>query len=264
MQLYIDAGNTRVKWAVPAAGVAPDAMAGRWAQSGEVTHAGIDSLAAAWQGLAVARAVVSNVAGPAMRERLAAVLAHAFGAAVEVEWFASQAARAGVRNGYKEPGKLGCDRFATLIGARALFGNQALVVATCGTATTVDTLTADGTFIGGMILPGLGMMASSLAINTAQLPKVEAIHALVTPFADNTHDAIVSGCIAAQVGAIERVVSIHQATYGPVQCIVAGGAGSILAPYFTHPVMLMENMVLTGLHVASGMPDATLSTGQSC
>lgn len=264
MRLFIDAGNTRVKWAVPAEGVALTAKTGRWAHIGEVTHADIASLAAAWQALPVTRVVVSNVAGQGMREKLADALAQVFGPALEIEWFASVAQRAGVRNGYRNPAQLGCDRFATLIGVRALFPDQAVIVATCGTATTVDTLTADGVFVGGMILPGLGMMATSLSVNTAQLPKVEAIHAMVTPFADNTADAIVSGCIAAQVGAIERVIAAHLDTYGAAQCIVAGGAGRLLAPYFSHPVELLDNMVLTGMHVASVLPSSCLPIGKSC
>src|SRR5438552_2277587 len=82
------------------------------------------------------------------------------------------------------PAQLGCDRFASLIGAHALFPGQPLIVATCGTATTVDALSADGLFLGGMILPGLGLMASSLARNTAQLPLVAQDIAVAQTFAD--------------------------------------------------------------------------------
>ncbi len=251
MLLLIDAGNTRIKWAVPSADIAMNTREDRWVHLGQVTHADIDRLDVVWKRLPIKRVVVANVAGKVVREKLQAVLMRVFGAGLAIEWFVSTAVRAGVHNRYKNPAQLGCDRFATLIGVRALFPDQALIVATCGTATTVDTLTAEGEFIGGMILPGLGMMATSLAVNTAQLPKIEAIHQVVSPFADNTIDAIVSGCIAAQVGAIERVIAIHQTTYGAAQCIVAGGAASILVPYFTQPYVLMDNVVLTGLHVAS-------------
>lgn len=254
MLLLIDAGNTRIKWAVPEDGVAIASKDDRWAHLGQVAHADIERLAFVWKTLPVSRVIAANVAGQVVRDKLQAVLTAVFGEALSIEWFASTAQRAGVVNGYRHPAQLGCDRFATLIGVRALFPDQALIVATCGTATTVDTLTDQGRFIGGMILPGLGMMATSLAVNTAQLPKIEAIHQAVTPFADNTGDAIVSGCIAAQVGAIERVVATHSQVYGPALCIVAGGAGSLLAPYLTQPHVLMDNMVLTGLHVASVMP----------
>jgi type III pantothenate kinase len=253
MLLLIDAGNTRVKWAVSADGPSANASAERWAHIGQVTHADLEQLAHDWQALSVQRVVVSNVAGHTMRERLQAIVSSVFGAHTPIEWFVSQAECAGVVNGYRQPEQLGSDRFATLIGAKSLFPETALVVATCGTATTVDTLTADGRFIGGMILPGLGMMATSLALNTAQLPQIAYMADTVSVFANNTTDAIVSGCIAAQVGAIERVLTEFLQQYGSAQCIVAGGAGSILAPHLTVPCVLTDHLVLTGLHVATTM-----------
>jgi type III pantothenate kinase len=238
MLLLIDAGNTRVKWALAAPGAAP----GQWSDSGAVAHAELDELAACWQGRKVSRAIVSNVAGAGMRERLRPLLPPA-----DISWFASVARLAGVRNGYRDPAQLGCDRFAAAIGARALAPGQALVVATCGTATTIDALTAGGDFLGGMILPGLGLMASSLAKNTAQLPQVAAGGALPAGFADNTDDAILAGCLAAQAGAIERAVAL----LGAGLCMLSGGAARAIAPALSAPHRLVDNIVLVGLHAAA-------------
>ena len=166
-------------------------------------------------------------------------------------WFASVARLDGVRNGYHDPASLGCDRFAALIGARRLRPDQRAIVATCGTATTVDALDAQGNFIGGMILPGLGLMAASLAQRTAQLPQIAA--ATIGPagatrlFADNTQDAIYSGCLAAQAGAIERAVIAH----GDAHCLLSGGAAAWIAPYLSIPFTLVDNLVLIGLHAAA-------------
>ncbi|WP_343585698.1 type III pantothenate kinase [Herbaspirillum sp.] len=248
--LLVDAGNTRIKWAVADAG-------GRWLHQGAVARGEAASLAAAWGQLVsgVERVCVSNVAGQALRETLDGMLAQVFGAEVAIEWFASVPERAGLRNGYRHPGQLGCDRFAAAIGARSLFPGQELVVATCGTATTIDAVSAQGVFVGGMILPGLGTMATSLALSTAQLPQIEAIAPLREPFADNTVDAIVSGCIAAQAGAIEHALDERrrQAPGRPLRCVLAGGAGAVLAPYLKlgdTPLEKVDNLVLTGLHAA--------------
>lgn len=238
MLLLVDAGNTRVKWALAEA----NAPAGQWLAQGAVTHAGLDTLPSAWHGHAVELAIVSNVAGQALRERLAALLP-----AAQVEWFASGARRAGLANRYRNPAQLGSDRFAAAIGARTLEPGRALVVATCGTATTIDAVSADGVFIGGMILPGLGLMASSLARDTAQLPQVAPGAALPGAFADNTIDAIMSGCLAAQAGAIERAMAAHHAA----ACIVSGGAARYIAPALTVPHRMADNIVLVGLHAAA-------------
>lgn len=241
MLLLVDAGNTRVKWALADAA----APAGQWLAHGAVAHAGLDTLHGDWQGHAVTRAVVSNVAGPDLRARLEALLP-----TKNVEWFASSAHRAGVSNHYRNPAQLGCDRFAAAIGARLLAPGRALVVATCGTATTVDALTAEGAFIGGMILPGLGLMASSLARNTAQLPQVGPGEAPPPLFADNTADAIISGCLSAQAGAIERAVAWHRADL----CIVSGGAAQYVAPSLKIAHRIADNIVLAGLHAAALAP----------
>jgi type III pantothenate kinase len=240
--LLVDAGNTRVKWALAEA----RAPLGQWAVHGAVAHDDIGSLAATWQAHAAGRVIVANVAGAGIRARLAAVLPP-----VPVEWFVSSAARAGVVNRYRNPTQLGCDRFAVAIGAHALAPGKAVIAATCGTATTVDAVGAGGEFLGGMILPGLALMASSLARNTAQLPQVAPGSSAPPLFADNTDDAIVSGCLSAQAGAIERAVAAHRAE----ECIISGGAAPWIASALNIPHRLADNMVLVGLHAVASCPD---------
>jgi type III pantothenate kinase len=238
MLLLIDAGNTRIKWALAHANARP----GQWVDSGAATHAELDTLPARWMVHApVTRAIVANVAGAVIRTRLAGLLFN-----VKVNWFASLPELGGMKNHYRNPYQLGCDRFAAAYGARALAPGQRLVVATCGTATTIDAIDDDGNFAGGMILPGLGLMASSLARNTAALPQVVP-GALPPLFADNTDDAIVSGCLSAQAGAIARAVERHQAS----TCILSGGAAAMIAPALSIDYRIVDNIVLTGLHAAA-------------
>ena len=244
MLLLIDAGNTRIKWAL----AAPAGAAGAWLASGAVAHAQLDTLQAAWRGLAISAVLLSNVAGAAIGARLRAQLPAGV-APQAIASFASLPLLAGVRNHYRDPAQLGCDRFAAAIGAHALAPGQAVIVANCGTATTIDALTADGVFLGGMILPGLGLMASSLARNTAQLPQIASGSPLPAGFADNTDDAILSGCLAAQAGAIERAVRMH----GASACLLSGGAAPRIAPALALPVPLhlVDNIVMLGLQAAA-------------
>ncbi|MET3132268.1 type III pantothenate kinase [Oxalobacteraceae bacterium GrIS 1.11] len=240
MILLIDAGNTRIKWAL----AEPVAAPGQWHACGSAPHAGLAQLAQDWRaalaGRTLAGALLSNVAGAALQEQLQAALPD-----TALRRFASLAQLAGLRNGYRDAAQLGCDRFAAAIGARALVPGQALIVANCGTATTIDAITADGRFLGGMILPGLGLMASSLARHTAQLPYIAERAGPPPGFADNTDDAILSGCLAAQAGAIERAHAAH----GAVACIISGGAAPFIAPTLSLPHQVVDNIVLIGLHV---------------
>lgn len=255
MLLLVDAGNTRIKWALMDAGQATAATLGKWAASGSALREDLSRMAEALQRTCIDRVVISNVAGQPMREALERVVLRITGVKpVPISWFTAVSELAGIRNRYRDPAQLGCDRFAAMIGAHALFPGQPLIVATCGTATTVDAVSADGDFLGGMILPGLGTMATSLAKNTAQLPEVPEYNVVSRPFADNTNDAIISGCIAAQVGAIERAVAAHAALLqeqaSALQCILSGGAADMIAPHLSFAAGKVDNLVLIGLQAA--------------
>jgi type III pantothenate kinase len=249
MLLLVDAGNTRVKWVIVPSGERGADTLGRWTASGRVDHAEVRQLSEVWRAHRIVRVLISNVAGQTMRVTLEQILLGALGMhPVPLEWFASVPQLAGIRNNYRNPAQLGCDRFASAIGAHALFPGQPLIVATCGTATTVDAITADGVFLGGMILPGLGLMASALAKNTAQLPQVAEHLKVSEPFADHTDAAIVSGCLAAQAGAIERAVAAQRRAQGSAQCILSGGAAALIAPHLSVAHTQIDNLVLVGLH----------------
>jgi type III pantothenate kinase len=252
MLLLIDAGNTRVKWALLQADAPDTAALGHWSAYGSVRREDLDKLGSTWRSEQITRVLISNVAGQSMRDGLEKILLHAQGLKpVPLVWFQSVAELGGVQNGYRNPAQLGCDRFAAAIGAHALFPDQSLLVATCGTATTLDAVTATGHFIGGMILPGLQLMASSLARNTAQLPHATPEGVTLQSFADNTDAAIVSGCLNAQAGAIERAVTALTAQHGKVGCILSGGGARFIAPHLTVPHQMVDNLVLTGLQVVA-------------
>lgn len=250
MLLLVDAGNTRIKWAVldPAA---PAAL-GVWLKQGSVSYLDFAQLQPMWAAYPIRRAIISNVAGAVVQTQLSA----AIGSQVELEWFAAQSSRAGLTNHYQNPQQLGSDRFASAIGAHALCPEQNLIVATCGTATTIDAVTAQGDFIGGMIAPGLQLMAQSLAVNTAQLPHVQDAVSVATHFANSTEAAIWSGCLACQVGAIEHAVHnfslfTQSEPAGLPLCLLSGGA----APYLTSSLhiahRLVDNLVLIGLQASA-------------
>jgi type III pantothenate kinase len=245
MILLIDAGNTRVKWAL----AAPGAQLGEWIADGAATHADMPQLELAWCEAAathgIRRILIANVAGNALRVQLEYVLQRCM-PQLTPEWFASLPTLAGVTNGYRNPSQLGCDRFAAAIAGHALAPEQRVIVVNCGTATTIDAVSPDGVFLGGMILPGLGLMASSLARNTAQLPQIAQDGKLPDGFADNTDDAILSGILAAQSGAVEHACAAHAAQ----SCIISGGAAPYIAPMLKVPYRIVENVVLIGLHAA--------------
>jgi type III pantothenate kinase len=233
--LAIDCGNTQLKW-----GLHRD---GAWAERGSVPLGAIVRLEPHWRGLgAVDKIVVSNVAGHAVGLEIEQLLARW---PVEPLRVVAKRSECGVVNGYDEPERLGADRWAALIGARALEPGACLVV-DAGTATTADMLSADGTFTGGVILPGVSLMKRALAQHAAQLLLSEG---RFVPEPRNTQDAIETGCLLAQAGAVE---SVH-ARMGPgARCLISGGNAGKIAPVLRIEARVVDNLVLEGLLKIAG------------
>ena len=240
MIICIDSGNTRIKWGVRDADT--------WLAQGALLHsevAALGSLLNEWQPSSV---WLSNVAGPITLVGIHQALLPWQALIREVKACASGQ---GVRNGYDNPGQLGVDRWSALIGARGLTSAACLVVM-AGTATTIDTLDASGLFCGGLILPGLDLMRCALARDTAALPLASGEH---EAYPRNTDDAIISGCLEAQLGAIERAFA-RIAGEPDALCLLSGGAAQMLTPQLNIPYQLIDNLVLEGLARQAGGQDS--------
>ncbi len=149
-----------------------------------------------------------------------------------------------MRNLYERPDQLGPDRWAALIAARALHPSGPALVVNAGTATTVDMLSGDGTFLGGCILPGVELMRFVLHEHTGRLPMSEGGQ---RDAPRNTLDAIETGCRHAQAGAVERMYRVFRDLELNPLCLVSGGAGRVLVDQLIMPRRYVENLVLDGL-----------------
>lgn len=118
--------------------------------------------------------------------------------------------QAGVKTGlkvrYRNPHEVGADRIAGAIGAMLRHPRQDLIVVDCGTATTIDVVTAAGDYLGGVIMPGVAVSAGALASNTAKLPRVE-IARPESVLGRTTIESIQSGLYHGQIGAVRHIVA---------------------------------------------------------
>jgi len=245
--LAIDIGNTRLKWALYAgAAHGSEALA-----HGAEFLENIDKLSdGAWSALpAPGRMLGCCVAADAVRRRVEEQMEELWD--VPAHWVVSSAAEAGVTNGYDHPTRLGADRWVAMIGARhrTLEAGPArpMVVVMVGTAVTVEAVDAGGRFLGGLILPGHGIMLRALESGTAGLhvPTGE-----VREFPTNTSDALTSGGTYAIAGAIERMVQhVRNHCGAEPACIMTGGAGWKMAPHMARPFELVDSLIFDGLHV---------------
>lgn len=159
----------------------------------------------------------------------------------------------GIRILADDPYAVGADRIVNVAAAHTLYPGPAVVI-DMGTATKFEIVTTNGDFHGGVIAPGLRIIADALASRAAQLGHVE----LIPPpqvIGRNTIHAIQSGLIHGYVGLIEgilkQVFSQHPEQDQPIQVIGTGGLISVIAPHTKMIDRIDDSLTLTGLRLIS-------------
>ncbi len=235
MIVALDAGNTRTKWGVLDA-------EGHMISHGAIGNHELGQLveeSGRWR--RCRRIVLSNVAGPDVDGQIAAMSRTLDIPLLRIQ---STAAACGVVNRYDRPEQLGTDRWAALVAAWNHY-RQACVVATAGTALTVDVLSSQGEFCGGLIVPGFRMMQDALGAGTAGLAKQAGN---LDSLPANTGDAVHSGILFAMAGAVERMRQVLKQREGAEpHCLLSGGDADLLVQALPSPAKIADNLVLHGL-----------------
>ena len=242
--LAIDVGNTRLKWKL----FDRAATGARVLAQGAEFLEQIDRLAeGAWADLPEPDAMLGCiVAGQAVQQRVHQQMEQWD---VAPRWVTASEAEAGLMNAYDYPPRLGADRWAAMIGARQHMLRRGparpLILAMVGTAVTVEAIDQHGRFLGGLILPGHGIMLRAMESGTAGLhvPTGEVVE-----FPTNTSDALTSGGTFAIAGACERMYqNLFRHCYAQPMCLMTGGAGWKMLPSMTRPFELVESLIFDGL-----------------
>lgn len=240
MKLLVDIGNSRVKWATL------DKNGLGESQGFQRSKTGIKaSLNKAWKDLADIDGIyVANVAGEKIGKQLSEWTEKSW--QLSPVFINSEQKRFGVSNAYEEPQKLGVDRWLSLIAARQ-HARQAQCVIDCGTAMTIDIVTKTGQHQGGMILPGLSLMRSSLVASTDALTEEQDEKEFNT-LATNTFSAIQAGTLYSVTATLERIISdLKQNFNNQVRFIITGGDAGQLLPLLPEELNHYPDIVLKGL-----------------
>jgi len=241
MKLLIDAGNTRIKWAL----VDGEDV---WLHNGVLPVAQAGDLPGLFAGTQeIQQIFASNVAGEEVARHIRNIRT---GKVNPVCLIVARALQCGVRSAYSDAAQLGSDRWAALIAAWHRVKGRCMVV-NCGTAITIDIMTEEGLFSGGLILPGLELMQRSLIAAADQLKagKVDMERAKYERFPLNTEDALFSGAVQAACGAIERQFGLLGDDDAEV--LLSGGTAGILQEHLNLRLHVVDNLVLQGLLLIS-------------
>jgi type III pantothenate kinase len=267
--LLLDIGNTRLKWALlaPRATVA-QAAARRRAGFVAVGALALDSRRRTLPGRgatlgrffarlpAAVPLIGCNVAGPAIERQISALARRA--GREPPHWVRSAASAAGVRSAYRDPWRLGVDRWVALIGAHATYPGRALCIASVGTALTIDLLDAQGRHHGGLIAPGPTLMIDALLERTAGIRRRAGNGAVAGDlgagravfWARDTRGGLRAGARQAVAALIAHAPGAARARLGrrPTLLVTGGGAATVRS-LLRSPVRYEPDLVLHGLAV---------------
>lgn len=239
MKLYLDIGNSRIKWG--------GWEGGHWHAEGSVDSdaaEGVDWLAGLPQPERIFLAAVGHEA------RVAAIAKgceRIFGIVPERLRTATEAC--GVRCAYADPARLGVDRWLALVAAFQR-SRDAAIVFDCGTAITVDAVAADGEHLGGLIVPGISLMRRALYGSTAGIP--DEGEGDVGLLARDTRSAVSGGTLYAAVAFMTHVAAELRANLGPSRCFITGGDAERLLSLAGGEFEWQPRLVLEGMLAMTG------------
>ena len=241
MKLFVDIGNTAIKWA------SEDDL--RVHVSHRASSQGLpEGIDQAWARMPEPAEVhIASVRQRKVVESLTEWITRRWQATVRVS--ETRDRELGVVNGYRIPSQLGVDRWLALLAARAA-SSSPVVVVDCGSATTIDAVDGDGRHLGGFILPGLKLFMKCLHHNT-DLPE-ETLGRELDSFATDTATGIQSGAMLAHICMVEKALRSLEAREGDrANCILTGGDAPLLTVHLKIAHQVVPDLVLQGLALQS-------------
>ncbi|MCF7969990.1 MAG: type III pantothenate kinase [Methylococcaceae bacterium] len=240
MNLLIDIGNTRVKWAIQELDKLDTFAA--------IAHHQDDfsaTLISAWRLLAMPDCIYIACVGSIEIKQLLINIIRLVWSNCPIQEIHSEKFSCGVSNGYLNPEKLGVDRWLAMLGAYEHY-SAPLCIVDFGTAITLDVIDEHGWHLGGLIMPGLTLLKQSLNKGTADLSYCTEPHE--QGLANSTQAAIYSGSLYAIKGFIEAgLMQCAQTT----QLILTGGDALFLADILKLEAVVDTELVFKGIALLS-------------
>ena len=247
--LLVDVGNTRIKWSV--------LRGEKLGRQKALEHASISARDLARQLFStrgITRVIAASVAGTRLNRLLARTCREKTG--VVCEFVASARNAAGLTTRYREPWRLGVDRFMGVIAGYHMARARGACGVDIGTALTIDLVDPLGVHLGGAIIPGPELMTGSVLRNTAGIAR-RASGALASRglFAQNTRAAIGQGARYAVAATIDRAVTEAQRTLHRTPLVLlTGGAAVQVESLLQSSYVSVPDLILRGVALRSGLP----------
>lgn len=228
MDLILDIGNTRVKYAV-------ERHIGAFEN---FSQSAADEIFSAFPG--IQSCIISSV------KDIAPELLKNISEKVNNFIFFNELTPIPIKNLYQQPESLGKDRLAGVIGAHTIFPGESVLVVDMGTAITFDLIDSESNYRGGTISPGLSTRFKALNKFTDKLPlcKPSNTEHLI---ANNTKDAIISGVQNGIIFEINGYIEAHEEHYPNLKVIITGGDALNFVKKLKNPIFAQPNLIFIGL-----------------
>ncbi|MDA3933501.1 MAG: type III pantothenate kinase [Gammaproteobacteria bacterium] len=250
--LLLDVGNTRIKWQWRDQCPTSSRSVGLTSGSLEDLQAALLQRQAAAATFTAAGICVANAARRACVEQL---LQLRFG--VTVDWLSTRARVADLICAYADPTQLGVDRWAVLAGARSLYPQDNVIIADCGSATTIDFLQADGLHLGGWIVTGLQDSLLAISQRLQHLPVLNDHNPASlllraqdqqSPLANETLSAMALGAVHAQAGLLEHANMLAPSLgWSNSRLLLTGGDAERILPRLRETAEWQPALVFIGI-----------------
>jgi len=240
MNLLVDIGNSRIKWARQRGADVQSYGACVYNKA----HL-LKSVAQSWPDVPRPdQVIIANVAGQKMATEISAYLDSLW--AITPRFLLVSREAAGVINAYEDPDQLGIDRWLAIIAAWRRYQSSVCIV-DCGTALTLDVVTDSGQHAGGFIVPGLSLMSDVLNSQTGQINTSPSQKLSLEP-GRNTRDCISNGALMSITSLIIQMFDKVKREQGKAShCIITGGYAEEIRPLLEADYDYDPHLVLNGI-----------------
>ena len=241
MNLLIDIGNSRIKWAIYENHNLEEVQACLYERPILPKE-----LKDALQYIAKppSRVLIANVAGDELALSIVEFLNLLW--SIKPDFINVEKERCGVINGYKNISELGVDRWLALLAVWSQHHEAACIV-DCGTALTIDVIDHNGVYQGGFIIPGPRLMQETLIDSTSNI-SVSVDEQYTSALGTSTLECVRNGAGLATASFVDRITSVMKQQYGAkLHCVITGGGASQISGLLEHAFKHQVNLVLLGL-----------------
>lgn len=148
---------------------------------------------------------------------------------------------------YKTPSTLGADRLAVALGAWSRYPDEDILVVDAGSCITLESITSDGVYHGGVIMPGINMRLKAMNSFTARLPLLTFEGDEVDPLGKSTDECMMSGAAWGALLEIEGFVNrLH-----PKRILLTGGDADWTFQQMQVKAEICPNLLMEGLNLLS-------------